>query len=361
MNPKGRAALFDSAEKAISIVEFQIPPLNPGEVLVDVLCCTICGSDLHTYSGRRSGHSPSILGHEIIGEIRDFSGATPSDYYGNPLKKGDRITWNMAVGCGECFYCQNRLPQKCVSVFKYGHEKFDGSRPTGGFASHCILVPGTTLFSIPDCLPDSIVCPANCATATVAATIRMLEEVLNPGQREIALLGMGMLGLTATAMLSSDNSRTVCVDLDPARLELATNFGATSVVQVEKGSCLSSRLLEKSLRGFDASLEFSGAASAVNASLECLRKGGTSVLVGSVFPGQSMALAAEDLVRKMLTIRGVHNYRPDDLAKALTFLHQYSASFPFEELTTARFRLDDIESAFQAASSGKHVRVIVSP
>jgi alcohol dehydrogenase len=137
------------------------------EVMVEVLCCTICGSDLHTFTGRRPLAGSTILGHEIVGRVVDIGAGVTQD-----VQIGQRVTWSLCAGCGTCFYCTQGIPQKCQQVFKYGHEPRAKGPLGGGLASHCLLRPGTTILKVPDGLSDEIACPANCATATVMAAVR---------------------------------------------------------------------------------------------------------------------------------------------------------------------------------------------
>ena len=162
---KCRAAVFTGAGEPLELTELPVPAtLRDGEALVRVTCCTLCGSDLHSYSGDREVLTPTILGHEILGTIEAVGGRTP-------LAIGQRVTWSIAASCGECYFCRNDLPQKCERLFKYGHEQMSEEHPlSGGLATHCHLAPGTTVVEIPSGLPDEVACPANCATATVAAT-----------------------------------------------------------------------------------------------------------------------------------------------------------------------------------------------
>ena len=116
------AALFTGSDKPLEIQSYPLPELKPGEVLIRITCCTICGSDLHTYEGRRSTPLPTILGHEILGEVVGFPDAPPRDVTGDTLAIGDRVTWSIAASCNQCFYCTHGLPAKCEQLFKYGHE-----------------------------------------------------------------------------------------------------------------------------------------------------------------------------------------------------------------------------------------------
>ncbi len=96
---------FDPRTRKFSRRLFMTPQLIAGEVLVNVVRCTLCGSDLHTFNGRRSAPERCVLGHETIGTIAGwFDSDIPRDYHGRTLDMGDRVTWTMAVGCGACFW-----------------------------------------------------------------------------------------------------------------------------------------------------------------------------------------------------------------------------------------------------------------
>ncbi len=367
---KSTVSIFDSQSRSFQIRESDYPDPQIGEVVVRVSGCTICGSDIHTYTGRRSGHGECVLGHEIIGEVESWGGERPPhDFFGNPLQKDQRITWSLAVGCNECFFCKQGLPQKCCQLFKYGHEPLGSNGATGGLSQYCTLVPKTAIFPIPDDMPDSVACPANCATATVVASVRLAESIQALDEQTVLVSGIGMLGLTACAMIREKQAKNiVAVDVCNQRLQLAKQFGATHCVQVSQETDLresvSSALAETgdhelSKRGVDVALEFAGVSAAVNACLPCLRTGGTLVLAGSVFPDKPIELSPEEIVRRILTIRGIHNYRPDDLAAALKFLNHAHRKYPFEKLVSKQFELRDAQEAFEFSCQEKPIRVLV--
>ena len=129
---------------------------------------TICGSDLHTIFGRRQEPAPLILGHEAIGDVVALGPGLDRDGFGDPLNVGDRISWSVMASCGRCYYCGHRLPQKCVSLRKYGHTCVEEPpHLTGGYAEFICLFPGTTVFRVPQGVSDAVAAPANCALSTV--------------------------------------------------------------------------------------------------------------------------------------------------------------------------------------------------
>ncbi|MCA9082620.1 MAG: zinc-binding dehydrogenase [Planctomycetaceae bacterium] len=343
-----RAAVFVAAGSPLELRTLPLPKLLPHQVLVQVTCCTICGSDLHSFTGARSSPTPGVLGHEIIGRIERLPAGGISDVCGQSLRAGDRVTWSVAASCGQCDRCERRMPQKCDSLFKYGHERFaNGTELSGGLADYCVLHSGTAIMKLPDDLPDRIACPASCATATVAAAVRNAGALAG---RRVLVMGAGMLGLTACAFARAADAASVCL-CDPveARRVLGLKFGATEAVAAIDSE------------DFDCVFEMSGNAFAVEAAIRAATVGGRIVLVGSVSPSQPVAVDPERVVRRLLTICGVHNYLPEDLVTAVKFLQANHASCPFEELVERSWPLSDVNAAFEYAVQERPIRVAVLP
>ena len=296
MDSQSHAMLFERDSATFLKRSFVRPNLKDGQIVVKVVCCTICGSDLHTYTGRRNGPSTSVLGHEIVGEIHGWGGETaPTDYYGNPITVGQRITWTLAVGCGSCFFCKNNLSQKCTSLFKYGHESVSDRGATGGLSEYCHLVPGTPVFPLPESLSDRVACPANCATATVAAAIRLAEETHSIQNATILITGLGMLGLTASAMVAVKGAgHIIGIDANPERLALAASFGASHWIPADDNALLANTIRDCNADGgVDISFDFAGVTPAVQVCIDSLRVGGAAILAGSVFHTDKINISPE--------------------------------------------------------------------
>jgi putative phosphonate catabolism associated alcohol dehydrogenase len=358
-----RALVFSGPGEPLVLREVDIPALGPGEVLVQITLSTVCGSDLHTLTGKRSTPVPTILGHEMVGVIAACGpGAPPCDARGAVLSPGQRVTWSVAAPGASDFFTVHGMPQKALSLFKYGHERLTPERPlSGGFASHCVLVPGTAIVPLPATLPDAIACPANCAVATAAGALRLAG--LEPGGC-VVIQGAGMLGLNACAMAAAAGARHVlAVDLRAARLDLARQFGATHTLGAADAS---SRLAELAReltdgRGADAVLEFTGNAPATETALDSLRTGGRLILVGAVFPGPAIRLDPERILRRLLRLEGLHNYVPADLIQAIEFLDRHQERYPFAGLVEATFALADFERALRFALDQAPFRVALRP
>ncbi|OBB98569.1 zinc-binding dehydrogenase [Mycolicibacterium peregrinum] len=327
------AAVWTGA--GVDVRTVPIPALGAGEVLVRVRLATVCGSDLHTVTGRRPAACPSVLGHEAVGDV---VAAGP----GADIQVGQRVIWSVTVACGECPRCRSGLSAKCLSVRKVGHEPFDGDWAlSGSYAAHVVLPRGTTIVVVPDALSDAVAAPAACATATVMATLEAAGEL---GGRRVLIGGAGMLGLTAVAACADAGADVQVVDRNADRLALATGFGG----RASDGGRV------------DVAIDYTGSSAAVADALGRLDIGGTLVLAGSVTPGPPLAVDPETVVRQWLTITGVHNYEPRHLHRAVEFLDRTRERHPWDALVVAPVPLKQIASALHSPPPGK-LRTAVCP
>ncbi|MBD3676065.1 MAG: alcohol dehydrogenase catalytic domain-containing protein [Planctomycetaceae bacterium] len=357
-----RAAVFTATDRPLELREFDVPDPQAGEAVVRVECCTVCGSDLHTITGKREEPTPTILGHEILGRVESVGEPPLNDLTGEPLSPGARITWSVAVSCGECDRCQSGFPQKCRSLVKYGHSLAIGPHAlSGGFAEKILLRAGTAAIKVDESLPAEVICPVNCATATIAAAYRVGGETTG---QNVLIFGAGMLGLTAAAWANSAKARSVTVcDQNSTRLEQAKRFGANRTIlwQDDREAFQTQLLQETDVEGFDLILELSGAPAAISAAAQLTTIGSRIVLVGSVMPVGDVGFDPEQIVRRWLSIHGVHNYTPSDLATAVRFLEAHQADYPWLDIVETEFSLDEINDAVRDAIERRPIRMAVKP
>jgi len=356
------AAVFRTVGAPLTLERFPIPAPQASEAVVRVTCATICGSDLHSYFGRRRSPMPSILGHEMVGQIAAAGPKGARDYRGAALKIGDRVTWSMVWSCGRCFYCTHGLRPKCDTLMKFGHEEISPERALiGGMAEYCHLPEGTAIFCVPDRVPDTVACPANCATATVAAVLRNAGPVKD---EVVVIHGAGMLGQTACAMSAQlGAARVIVIEPDQRRREQAVRFGAQVAIDAALPSEeILARVRDVSGgRGADTGLELAGYPESIELGVELLRMGGRFILAGATFPTRPVQLSGEQLVRRLIRLVGVYNYEPEDLESALAFLAETSEKYPFAELVGARYPLSEVNAAIAYAENQRPPRVALIP
>jgi len=364
MKRTGIAAVMTIPKQDLELIEYPLPNVEPGCILVEILCCTICGSDLHTWMGRRKSPIPIILGHEIVGKIVELGHGATHDSGDQPLNVGDRITWTIMDNCGKCFYCREKgLMMKCRSLRKYGHDSCE--RPphfTGGFAEYCYITPGTCVVKVPENLSDEEVAPANCTLSTAVAALEALQ--VQPFEN-ILIQGAGAIGFYASALANHYGCKKIIVtDILDHRLDAIKKFGATDTINTRNMDDATIIAAIGSLTngfGVDCAIEAAGVPSLIPTGLKCLRTGGRYTVVGTAFNDADFTYDAGDIVFRMLTIIGLHNYDAKHLQMGVDFLAETCKKFPFKSIVSHSVTLNNINQGLQAAASGEHVRVAVFP
>ncbi|WP_307802868.1 alcohol dehydrogenase catalytic domain-containing protein [Frigoribacterium sp. PvP032] len=338
--------------------------LAPGDLLVAVELATICGSDVHTTRGDRGAPAPLVLGHEQVGRVAAAGeGAVAVD--GSSVAVGQRVVWSLTVSCDRCATCRRGLPQKCEAVLKYGHERLvTGWELSGGFATHVHVRAGTAVVPVADDLDPALLAPVSCGTATARAALDSAAQITDLAGAVLLVLGGGLIGLTVTAMATDAGARVVVVDPDASRRALAARFGAVATAS-PTATPGSDDSVEHALGAAGGAprvaVEASGSPHAVASALALLDTGGVAVLVGSVFPAPAVPLDAESVVRRLATIRGVHNYAPRHLVAAARFVEERHLAWPLAELVGETVTLADLDAGIAAAAAGGSVRVGVRP
>ncbi|MGG5598888.1 zinc-binding dehydrogenase [Myroides sp. DF42-4-2] len=356
--PKATAMVFDTTTKTFEAKDVQLDQVLEGEILVEIAYTTICTSDLHTYCGRRALDSPTILGHEIVGRIVQLPTAK-KDYTGQALALGDLVTWCVYAFDEFDPMAEKGYPQKAFSLYKYGHHPFNDGELNGGFATHCLLKKGTAIFKLPPHISLQELAPLNCTHATIAGGLRLAGDVKD---KTVLIYGAGMLGLSATAMATTLGAKHVLLcDINPTRLALGEEFGATTTLLNTLDTTAKKQLLDEANLSLDIVIDTTGMPAVMEEGIELLGIGGISIWIGAVFNQEATPINAEKIVRKLLTIRGLHNYTPQDLSTAIDFLTQNHQRFPFDKLVSAQYHLSELASAFDTANSGQHFRVGISP
>jgi putative phosphonate catabolism associated alcohol dehydrogenase len=352
--PPGKAVLFNGQGKPFELISRSLPRVNSGEILVKTLYTTICGSDIHTYCGRRQEPPHVVLGHEIVGDVLWIDPAhTGCDLRGQPIQTGDRITWSIFAVPEGIAAPRADIPQKSEQLFKYGHHLAAGDDVfNGGLAQYCILRAGTAVIKISPAIPAKVAATINCAHATVSGALRVAGD---PAGKKVLVFGAGLLGLSCTAMCREAGAATVSLtDVDPSRLHWGKDFGADSLYPFAATGDEKNSLPWPPA---DIVFDMTGNPLAMKTGIDSLALGGCAVWIGAVFPSPAVPIEAQTIVRKILTIRGLHNYNYADFLDATLFVENNYRKYPFERLVEKEFSLEEIDEAFVFATEKKPVRV----
>ena len=360
----GRAAVYDAPNKPFEIREYPVRDARSDEVLVRITMATICRSDIHSYQGHRPNPCPGILGHEIIGVVEQIGADIHCDMRGEQLHKGDRVTWTEYFHHGESYRRDILdLPQKSPGLRKYGHDLVEEDPHfLGGFADYCYIMPGTGILKLPDELSDEEATPLNCGVATMMSMVEASQIEMGDC---VVVQGLGLLGLYGCAIAKARGARKVIgLDAVADRLKLAKSFGADETLDV---TAYSEDELVQKVRdlcppdGADVVIEVCGLASVVPTGIHMLRVGGRYAIGGLVNPGDKFELNGNEILTRLLTIKGVHNYHPRHLIQALDFVMANRHIYPFKSLVDSKFSLDQLNEAFSQASNRSVLRAAIIP
>jgi len=351
--PSGKAAIFNGTGIPFEFIEKDVPQLNDGEILVKNLYTTLCGSDIHTYCGHRIEPTQVVLGHEIVGEILDLDQThIVKDFRGEPVNVGDRITWSIFAVPAGIEAPRPDMPQKSDHLYKYGHTlASEDNIFSGGLADYCVLQPNTAFIKISSSIPVKVAATISCAHSTVMGALRVAEQIQD---KRVIIFGAGLLGLSCVAMCKEAGAQWIgLIDNDNTRLHWGSKFGSDEVYP----SITEDHAGDLPWPEADIVFDMTGNPGAMKIGIDSLALGGCAVWIGAVFPAKPVQIDAQKIVRKLLQIRGLHNYNYDDFVNATRFIEDNHSKYPFEDLIEKEYPLNDIEAAFKYASESKPVRV----
>jgi L-iditol 2-dehydrogenase len=285
-------ALVLKAYKQFAYEDVPPPAPGPGEVLVAVKACGICGSDVHGMDGSTGRRRPPIImGHEAAGVVQSAGNGVAGWNPGTP------VTFDSTIYCGECEYCRLGQINLCDRRRVLGVSCED-YRQHGAFAE-LVSVPQRILYRLPERLPfehAALVEPF----AIALHAIRRSPPALND---TVVVVGAGMIGLALVqALRRTGCGRLISVDVARDRLALAARLGATDTVDSAVQDPVTAILRLTQQRGADVAFEAVGVNPTVDLAVRCVRKGGAVTLVGNVSPKTEFPL--QTTVTREISIYG---------------------------------------------------------
>ncbi|MEO5913545.1 MAG: galactitol-1-phosphate 5-dehydrogenase [Luteolibacter sp.] len=285
-------ALLLTAPSTFDFTEVPDPLAGPGEVLIDVKACGICGSDIHGMDGRSGRRIPPIvMGHEAAGIISAL-GEGVRDW-----KIGDRVTFDSTEFCGECEECQRGNFNLCANRKVLGVSCGDYQRH-GCFAEQVVL-PTRILHR----LPDSLSFEKAAFAEPVAIALHAVNLAPETFDEPAIVIGAGLIGLLVIQALKARGWKTViAVDLDESRLALAKQLGASETFSAKQENLAAHLRSICDGDGAQVAFEVVGAAAPVDLAIRSVCKGGTVVLVGNLQPSVPMPL--QEVVTRQISLKG---------------------------------------------------------
>jgi L-iditol 2-dehydrogenase len=336
----------------LAVAEVERPEPGPGEILVRVTACGLCGTDLKMVQGKfqERGWPPSlpfVMGHEWGGTVAEIgTGVTRTD-----LQVGDRVVGENHIGCRACSNCRTGRYNLCIQSGKTEFKLYGHTAP-GALAEYAAR-PEVMLHKISDAISDAAGALVNQGSLTVHA---MRRVALQPGSTA-AVFGPGLLGLMSTAVAKAMGAANVIVVGRGPRLELATRMGADHVVDYEKADPIDAvRELSGGL-GVDSVFECAGNPTVIDQALGVVRRGGKIALLG-LTGGKTTPISPDKLTLDEIDVLGVRS-SPNAYPIMIKLLE--SGAVDPSPLLTHIYPMEGAAEAFAALESREAIRPVVLP
>lgn len=326
------------------------PEPGPGEVLVRVHACGLCGTDLKIVSGGFRGTWPPalpfIIGHEWSGEVAGLGPGTD----GGGLAPGDRVVAENHTGCGACAMCRAGRYNLCERVREPGFKLYGHTAP-GALAEYAVR-PAVALHKVPAHVTDVAAALVNQGALTVHAARRAR---LGPGD-SAAVFGPGLLGLLMLQVARAAGATTVVMVGRGKRLAVARELGSTGVVDYEETDPVAAIRAATGGRGADCVFDCSGNTSVIPQALRSVRRGGSVALLG-LAAGATAELPVDLVTLDELNVLGVRS-SPNAYPAMIALLA--SGAIRTEPLTTDLYPLANVAAAFDALARREAIRPIIT-
>jgi len=324
----------------IRIEEVPKPEPRHKEILIKVLSCGICGSDIVEWY--RLPRAPLVQGHEIGAEVVEI-GKSVTKY-----RPGDRVFVAPKVPCMKCMYCKSGHFPVCSNVKE---------RLPGGFAEY-VLVPETLVENGTYRLPDHITYDQSTFIEPLACVVRAQQLAGVHQNQRVMVMGSGMSGLLHVKLAKTKNCRVIATDINEKKLEFAQKMGADMTMDAAEN--LPERLVAENIGAADVVILCTSALAAVDQAWHCVDKGGVVVFFAVPHPAEIITIPLNDFWTRETKILTSYYCGPPDIDTAINLIE--SQTIKVDDMITRRLPLQDIAEGFRMVMAGKEsLKVIIKP
>ncbi len=341
-----KAAVLYEVRQPLRLEDLEMPDVHDEDVLIKVVSCGVCHTDLKVIEGRNRFTPPTILGHEVAGTVEAI-GAQCKDF-----KVGDRVIVGMRYKCGRCRYCLSAHENLCERrPAPPNLKKKDGTIVTrwnvGGFAQY-VAVPAYMAFKIPDAISMEEASVVGCRVTTAYNAVKHRGK-LQPNESAL-VIGCGGIGLNTIQFLKCFGAYPIiAVDIAEDKLAAAKSFGATHTINASAEDPVKA-VIKLTDGGVDKAFEAIGNGKTADQIIQATRPGGTATIIGGLGSGP-FTISSGNFVTKEITITGVSSRQANDVDEVFQMAQQ--GRIELKSLITQSYRYEQINEALHDLEHGK--------
>ena len=318
------------------------PVCGTNDVKIKITHSSICGTDLHIYNwdewAKKTIKTPLIIGHEFCGIVCEVG------YGVTHFKKGDRVSGEGHLTCGNCRNCREGKTHLCHKTLGIGIHRH------GAFAEY-LVIPESNVWAIHEDISSELASffdPFGNATHAALSFGLVGEDVL--------ITGAGPIGIMAVAICKFVGARNIVItDTNDYRLDLAKKLGATETLNIKNKSIKDCYKKLNIVNGFDVGLEMSGNPKAFNSLLENMYNGGQVALLG-LLP-ESTQINWDNIIFKGLHVKGIYGREMYETWYKMT--QMIRSGLNISEVLTHKIPIQDYKEAFKILDSGKCGKIVL--
>ncbi|HXY12965.1 MAG TPA: zinc-dependent dehydrogenase [Terriglobales bacterium] len=335
----------------VRIETVPVPQIGPGELLLRVHTCGICGTDLKKIA-TGSHAPPRIFGHETSGVVA----AVGSEVRG--FASGDRVVVFHHVPCGNCFYCAHKTFAQCETYKKVGCTA--GFEPAGGGFAEYVRVMSWIVDRGTIRIPDGVSFEQACFVEPVNTCMKGIQNLRLTQQETVFVIGQGPIGIILSVLAQRAGARVITSDLHPQRLKISTTFGLHSGIDASRTDSIKMVREQSEGRGADAAIVAVGGNALIRTAMDAVRPGGRVLLFAQTARGEATIDPAAVCVDEK-TLLGSYSASVELQDDSVKFV--MNREMDLEQLISHRFPLSKSVEALQFAAHPQpdSMKIVIQP
>src|SRR5205809_1007931 len=349
--PSTMQAAVYRGKNDVRLETVRVPEIGPGEILIKVHTCGICGTDLKKIA-TGSHSAPRIFGHETSGTVAGVGDEVTE------FSAGDRVMVFHHIPCGECYYCRHKTFAQCETYKKVGCTA--GFEPSGGGFAEYVRVMDWIVCEGTVRIPDTVSFEQACFVEPVNTCMKGSETLQLKQGETVLVIGQGPIGILLSILAQRAGASVITSDLYPQRLKIAETFGLGNSIDASRSDTVRAVREQTEGRGADAAILAVAGDGLIRSAMDAVRPGGRVLLFAQTVHGEATIDPAAVCVDEK-TLLGSYSASVELQEESVRFV--MNNELDLEPLISHRFPLPSaVEALNLAAHPQAHsMKIVIQP